>query len=392
MNFLKLIKILYKAKWVLQQPEVKKILIFNSSGSEIIKKYIAMNSYQILSDRYCEINFYCVIKTIFSKKKFTKKFSHNYFINFIQLSKAKIIISHIDNNPFLWGLKEHLPKIKILLIQNGIRIFEDKKNLTPVKQDNPFGILKRNKKIGNVDFFFVANKYFSNRYKEFINCKTKIIGYFRNNQLTYNSKKIEKNSLTYISQYRPNYKYKHNVDMPDEKILKFLNEYAFKNNKKLNILCGPVKLTTKNFEREKLLQFCKKELKFANWKFYQKNKGISSRYYNYIKCINSNVIVTIDSTLGYELLARGKRVAFFSTRDWGGYHLKFGYPKKMNNSGVFWTNNYDVKKYKKILDYLFLNSDQNFYNKNKKIISDLVFFDKKNSIFKKTIKNLENKK
>ena len=181
--------------------------------------------------------------------------------------------------------------------------------------------------------------------------------------------------------------------MPDEKILKFLNEYTFKYDKKLNILARPKGPLTKLSNEEELLNFCKKELQYKNWEIYSEMTNNQGRSHsNYIKGINSEVIVTIDSTLGYELLARNKRVAFFCIRDWGGHHLKFGYPKKLKDNGSFWSNNYDVKKYEIILDYLFLNSDKSFYGKNKKIINDISFLDKKNKIFKKTIKNLINGK
>ena len=393
MNFFLPIKILFKAKWFLQKPKKKKILIFDSSGSDIIKKLIPANSYQVLPSRFKEINFYCLVKTIFSTNFFLRNTSKNYYNNFIKLSKTKIVISFIDHNNYLWNLKKDLPRIKVLLIQNGIRRFEEKNKTQLIKKNNPFGIIKKKKETGKVDFLFTANKHFSKKYKNFLECETKNIGFFRNNQFFYKSKKIDKNTLTYISQYRNDIKHEHNVSMPDEKILKFLNEYTFKYDKKLNILARPKGPLTKLSNEEELLNFCKKELQYKNWEIYPemtKNQGRS--HSNYIKGINSDVIVTIDSTLGYELLARNKRVAFFCIRDWGGHHLKFGYPKKLKDNGSFWSNNYDVKKYEIILDYLFLNSDKSFYGKNKKIINDISFLDKKNKIFKKTIKNLINGK
>lgn len=396
MQFFKVIKILFKSKWIFKKPSEKKIIIFDKTGSEIIKKYLPVNSYHLLPSRFEIVNFYCLAKTIFNRKILTKKFSKSYIVNFIKISNASIIISFTDHNTVLWDLKKNLPKVKVLLIQNGFRVFEENKNLVKsvngqfISSANK-GFMQKTNQSHKIDLVFTANEYFSRKYKELFKCKTKVIGYFRNNHLIYKSKVTKKKyDLTYISQYRTYIKNKYNEILPDEPIIKYLNEYAQKNNKRLNILAGPERKLSEYSDNYELQNFCDKELKYKNWSI---DKSINkNRHHNYFAGMNSDVIVTIDSTLGYELMTRGKRVAFFSIRDWAGIKNTFGYPKKIENNGTFWTNKNNTKKFKKILDYLFSCSDKVFYTKNKKIINDLIFLDKNNQIFKKTIKRIINEK
>ena len=64
MQFFKVIKILFKSKWIFKKPSEKKIIIFDKTGSEIIKKYLPVNSYHLLPSRFEIVNFYCLAKTI----------------------------------------------------------------------------------------------------------------------------------------------------------------------------------------------------------------------------------------------------------------------------------------------------------------------------------------
>jgi surface carbohydrate biosynthesis protein len=70
------------------------------------------------------------------------------------------------------------------------------------------------------------------------------------------------------------------------------------------------------------------------------------------------LIVTLDSTLGYELLARGKRVVFIGGR-FARHHelivrnmkgIKFGFPLDEPSNGPFWTDNLSGPQIRELLD------------------------------------------
>ena len=66
-------------------------------------------------------------------------------------------------------------------------------------------------------------------------------------------------------------------------------------------------------------------------------------------------VVAIDSTLGYEALSRGAKVAMFvgirgkkdqlSTR-------RFGWPGSISEKGIFWTNSTDHRDWEKVIKYV----------------------------------------
>jgi surface carbohydrate biosynthesis protein len=75
--------------------------------------------------------------------------------------------------------------------------------------------------------------------------------------------------------------------------------------------------------------------------------------YNAVDC--AEVIVALDSTLGSESIARGKKAAIFPIRGTLSEvkGLDFGWPADFADEGPFWTNKPDPDVFVRILDYLF---------------------------------------
>lgn len=62
----------------------------------------------------------------------------------------------------------------------------------------------------------------------------------------------------------------------------------------------------------------------------------------------AELVVTVDSTLGYEALSRGVKTAFFSARgsEMSGYKsFDFGWPHPFGKSGLNWTNRRDIREF-----------------------------------------------
>ena len=86
----------------------------------------------------------------------------------------------------------------------------------------------------------------------------------------------------------------------------------------------------------------------SNKSTYIKNNRLKS-----IEIIDeSNIIITINSTLGYEALARGKKVIFFNIlpNSKTSNFTKFGWPLELNDEGLFWTKKFDNKSVFEIID------------------------------------------
>jgi surface carbohydrate biosynthesis protein len=103
---------------------------------------------------------------------------------------------------------------------------------------------------------------------------------------------------------------------------------------------------------------------------------------------NAKYIVTIDSTLGYECLARGQRVCFFSIRSkyLKSDYAKFGWPLHLSEEGKCWTTNNSKEDFKRLMNFLVFEDDIAWKKILDTELRDLVFYNRNNSLYKKFLK------
>lgn len=97
-------------------------------------------------------------------------------------------------------------------------------------------------------------------------------------------------------------------------------------------------------------EFFAEALSGLPWAFQAADSQASS--YSFVA--ESDIIINIDSTFGYEMFGRGVRVAFVSGRmDAAGLsHVpdcEFGYPHVLESSGPFWTNTTESTEIRRVL-------------------------------------------
>ena len=116
-----------------------------------------------------------------------------------------------------------------------------------------------------------------------------------------------------------------------------------------------------------------------------------NRFNGYNKISNYDFFVTNDSTLGYECLARDKRVAFFNNRYLvskfkNGHKHHYGWPKKLPESGPIWTNSIQINKMEKVLNFMIRANSTQWSHVKKKYINEVIDYSYKN---KKLLKLLD---
>jgi len=97
------------------------------------------------------------------------------------------------------------------------------------------------------------------------------------------------------------------------------------------------------------------------------------------------VVVALDSTLGYESIARGNKTAIFSIRCsvMGIPGCEYGWPGDFPDEGLFWTNNPEPESFCRILDYLFAVDDVQWRKDlEASNFSSLMIYDPDNSMLK----------
>ena len=288
----------------------------------------------------------------------------SYAISFIKLVNPKIVLTYIDNSSRFFEVKMSLPKVTTICIQNGSR---------SILGDVFDGIVKNNKY--KVDYFFVHNTSIGKKFNEFIDTIVVPHGSLILNSLKLNRSvvsgrvafisqirsKVEQDSVMFI---RPNNLpiYYEEFYQAERFNLKFLNNWCKMNDKNLVIVGSSIDY--EGVERD----FFSQILGDSELCFIPKSSEFSS--YDLIQ--SSEIIVYIDSTLGYESYGWRKKTAAFSNRITGnGVKNPFGWPADFNENGPCWTNQQNELELNRIMNYLNNVSDQDWLETLNRYISKL---------------------
>ena len=162
-------------------------------------------------------------------------------------------------------------------------------------------------------------------------------------------------------------------------ILPFLKDYSLRNNIPIQV-CGRLQ---EGHETEEA--YYGAFLDGCNWEFLRRAGKYSS--YDYID--KSSLVLNIDSTLGYEALARGCRVVFFSIREASlkSVATRFGWPAGLPARGPFWTNEESPEVFEDILDSVLAMSDNQWNEVRKRAIPEVIDLDPSNQRFSRLIQS-----
>ena len=390
MDFRKLKKIFYKikiilnCKWYFSNPKKNKYLFFDYNNHEMLSKYLKIKKFTILSTRYEKFNLFFLLKVLLSFK--FKNIYINYQIALIKFINPKYIITLTDNNIIFYQIKKIFPSIKFICIQNSTRFclgdFCDSHD-----KIRKFKIKKR-----SVDLFFVQDKISYLFLSKFFNSKFIILGSFKNNTVQIKKGKKIPNIL-FISQWRDHKKiivqdkeYPFKIFAKSEiDLLKILIKYCYQNNILLDI-----KLTSRDVKE---INFYKTILEKSKVKFRFLNFSLNLRK-NYSLLDYYNLVVTCDSTLGFECIMRRIKTIFYSTRY---CYLKISKKTLPNHLSNLIKMKKDEKSFyldtlvsnKVLYNFIDLNYESSYtmwYKKNYRIIKNFLFFDYENKKIKKILK------
>jgi surface carbohydrate biosynthesis protein len=232
----------------------------------------------------------------------------------------------------------------------------------------------------------------STLFERYIQTRTLVTGNLKNNVMKIANPIEPKYDIVFMSQHAP-------FDLVNRGETMFLNEASVSINKFYEI-----ERTISKF----LAQFCSENsLRFAvsgkrgveddfERQFFSEAIGELpytflpriDMHSSYVNGLGSRVVVVIDSTIGYELLSRGKKVAFFSARMFNPLmdqsELKdsfFGFPNTYPGSGPFWTNQPDFQEYTRILNALLDMTDVEWADQIEPYTEDLLVYRPENSEF-----------
>lgn len=338
-------------KKVWRWPKQSDVLIFDAAGEEILSEYLRPWAIEVLHVRGEQINVPVLLASIFRHGRKTDA----YIDCFIERVRPRLAVTFIDNNPGFYQLADRHPGLKTLFIQNGVKsfyfdIFEvwEQKRLT--------------ENCGAVTYMATFGSRIGKECLRYIRGDVIPIGSLKNNLFPKKQPKIA-GTIAFVSQYRETqglflgdrfFSHEEYFKQPDRLVLRFLLAYAEKTGKTLYVVpCSDnQKDPDLTRERDYYEQLLGRHVPF----FEARGRGSS-----YGSVDSAEVVVSIESTLGYESAARGNKTAIFSIRSQllGIIGLTYGWPEAYPDEGPYWSNRPDPVAFQRILDHLFdLNDEQ----------------------------------
>ena len=218
---------------------------------------------------------------------------------------------------------------------------------------------------------------------EIIDTKVITVGSFKSNSI-FKEEKNKKFDLLYISSFNHEKKLIPNTEMTvstyhknQPNLLRQINSYAQNQGKNLFIYGKKENLVEMAYEK-----------KYFNTCLSDKFTFIENNRLKSIEIIDdSSVVITINSTLGYEALARGKKVIFFNIlpNSKTSNFTKFGWPLDLEDEGLFWTRKFDEKSVFEIIDRVKKLSTEDWIREISQISRLLIEKDSNNSKFRQII-------
>ena len=377
-----------KKKLIFSFPKKKEILLYINSHDCIKNKEsffhetLDRNTYEVVDQNLYFINFWILLLT-FLKFNFS---SMSYKCTMIKWVRPKFFITNVDNDVSFYKLKPLFPNIIFVAIQNGWR----------GKTNDIFGSHDFKNDPLHCDYIFVFNEDVSDTYRKFFNTKTIVSGSMIANTLKLFDPVIKKKKISFLLQFRTRKYYpfrskpkKNNKNylwddlfLNTSIILKYLGEYCHLNNIELNVI-GRSRHGHEQIEENNFI----KEYIHHDFKYIPR----VNKYSSYNATADSKVVVSINSTLTFELMALGKRVVNINTRSkiYQDIEDSFGYPAIKVREGCFWTESLDKEKIFNLINFAINSTEIEWKEKAGCYTSKLMKYDYKNTLFKNFLKKYE---
>jgi len=333
-------------------PKRQQVALVDASGISILNEYIPQKDTSIIDIEH--INVFALLRMIVAGKKSL----FDYIIAYIKVFKPQFVFTFLDNNVDFYKLAAIFPKVKFIAIQNGHRA-----NYANQSGFGFFDLLKNEsaKNKLSAHAICVLGTTAGNQYTQYIQAKPVVTGSLKNNLIGNQIKPTERFDIVYVSQHAP-------FEIPNSEVKFFFGnksitaeEFYAIEQKIVRFLAAHSKQTDQSFavlgKRTDSISF-EREF-FVTAASPQEVQFIprTSETSTYEFCNSASLIVTTDSTIGYEFLARSNRVVFLSGRinavsdelSREIHDTDFGFPLELESAGPFWTNSANESDFEQVI-------------------------------------------
>ena len=379
-------------KIIWSRPQRRPVLLIDPSGIDILTQFIAIEDVEILDLEVT--NFWIFIRTILRTQFSTTA----YVVAYIEIMQPKVVMTFIDNDVNFYKLKNLSQKTKFVAIQNGIRA-----NYSDGPSQGFFDRLSSalDKAELSSDYLCVFGSASATQLTSFIKTDTITVGSLKNNLFAASENRLDAVSdVVLISQYPPFsvhevsrriYFGKQPISLLDfyrieSTVAKLVAEYCSTHHLSFTV-CG--KRNSMDSDEQK---FFADAIGLLPWSYEPRG----STYSTYEIATTAKIVISVDSTVGQEFLARGKRVAFMSGRTHSADSVglaqvrdtNFGYPLDLSPTGKFWTDEASAPELTRILDYLQSVTDEEWATEIAPYNESLMAYQPGNPVFRKLLLDL----
>ncbi len=382
-KFHRIIRVLRATRISFRIPKRTPLVQIHKDGLDVLTQYVERSLISVVDPS--ELNFWILFRCLISRKFQMKE----YFARAIKAHRPRVVITFIDNDISFYQLKSLNSSPAYIAVQNGLR--------HNYAYDYRSGFVDHLLNAGgkdrlSADLICTFGKGSSLFFEKNIRTKTLVTGNLRNNSMELLIPHQVEYDIVFMSQHAP-------FDLANRNEIFYLNEVSLSIQDFYKIESNVARF---------LAQYCKDHsLQFAvsgkrgpdelfEQNFFSEAIGnlpftflprIDSRS-SYANAYNSKLVVVVDSTIGYELLSRGKKVAFFSARQFeqqqrpdNGRDSCFGYPNAYPDTGAFWTNFPDPTEYTRILDSILEMTEAEWADQIQPYTEDLMAYRPDNKEF-----------
>ena len=330
----------------------KRVALVDASGISILNKYVPDNELSVIDIEH--LNFFAALRMLAAGKKSL----FDYTVAYIKTFKPQFVFTFIDNNIDFYKFSAIFPKVKFIAIQNGLR-----SNYSNQMNNGFFDLLESESANNKLSAYAICVLGLNEgeKYSKYVQSKQIITGSLKNNLIDNQIEPKEHFDIVYVSQHAP-------FEIPnsemkfffgsksitssefyavEEYIVRFLVTRCNRTGQSFAVLGK--RSDSSPFERE----FFDSAAAPHNVRFIPRTSDAST----YEFCNSASLIVTTDSTIGFEFLARGKKVAFLSARIDAIDHVlsqevhdtDFGFPLELGTTGPFWTNAANESEFERVI-------------------------------------------
>lgn len=381
-------------------PRRTKLVYIGRTGLGILQNYIAERDFVVFENPRSRLNVWVMLRMLITRSR--SQFA--YFRAYLLLYRPEIVITMEDNYLDIFSTKLILPKCTTIVVQNGLRndlahsagaAFREK-----LRCHSRYGY--------DADVIVthggLGESYFKSAITESRGTFVKA-GSLMNNAISLEGVDVHERPrrLVFISKYPKSDRADSTSDW-NTKIHAYMHGTPLTTSKYFEIdamvsrICGllaqemSLAFVVLGKRPERLrgeYQFFAECLKGVAWTYLPSNYQTSS----YASLKSGDVVVNVDSTLGYELFCRGFRTAFISARlDAAGCpqyrDYEFGHPIVTDSCGPFWTNRAMESEIRRVLQFVVQSTKAEWLEQSQVVRSSLYTFDPGNTIFCRVLESV----